>query len=107
VLEATGSIRAMNASIFHTRNGGSYTLVGVITGDLVWPDAEVHRRELTIRGSRNATRADFDHVMDSMRGGEVPTDQLATHETTLDDAVTDLPRWVHQREGLVKAIIAV
>jgi hypothetical protein len=32
----------------------------VIKGDLVWPDAEVHRRELTIRASRNATREDFD-----------------------------------------------
>ena len=27
VLDSTGSIRAMNASLFHTRNGGAYTLV--------------------------------------------------------------------------------
>jgi len=107
VLDATGSIRAMNASLFHTRSGGSYTLVGVIKGDLVWPDSEVHRRELTIRGSRNATKADFDHVMDSIRRGLVPTDRLATHATDMDKVIDDLPRWVHARDGLIKAIITV
>jgi len=107
VFDATGSIRAMNSSIFHTRNGASYTLVGVLKGDLVWPDPEVHRRELTIRASRNATRADFDHVMESIRRGLVPTARLATHATTLDRVTTDLPHWVHARDGLIKAIITV
>lgn len=107
VFDATGSIRAMNASIFHARNGGSYTLVGVIKGDLVWPDAEVHRRELTIRASRNATREDFEHVMESIRRGLVPTEKLATHATTLDQVPVDMPHWTHHRDGLIKAIITV
>lgn len=107
VLDATGSIKVMNGSIFHTRNGGSYTLVGVITGDLVWPDAEVHRRELTIRASRNATREDFDHVMASVRTGLVPTDRLRTHTMRFDQVVTEMPRLTHEREGLIKAIISL
>jgi 2-desacetyl-2-hydroxyethyl bacteriochlorophyllide A dehydrogenase len=107
VFDATGSIRAMNQSLFHVRSGGAYTLVGVIKGDLVWPDQEVHRRELTIRGSRNATKADFDHVMQSIRAGLVPTDRLATHATTLDRVPEDMPVWTHERNGLIKAIITV
>ena len=107
VFDATGSIRAMNASLFHVRSGGSYTLVGVIKGDLVWPDPEVHRRELTIRGSRNATKQDFDHVMDSIRKGLVATDQLATHATTFDRVPIDMPHWTHHRDGLIKAIISL
>ncbi|HVX80614.1 MAG TPA: zinc-binding alcohol dehydrogenase family protein [Devosiaceae bacterium] len=107
VFDATGSIRAMNQSIFHTRSGGAYTLVGVIRGDLVWPDQEVHRRELTIRGSRNATREDFEHVMRSIRRGLVPTDKLATHATTLERVPVDMPVWTHERTGLIKAIITV
>lgn len=107
VFDATGSIKAMNASLFHVRSGGSYTLVGVITGDLVFPDAEVHRRELTIRASRNATKADFEHVMASIRAGLVPTDKLATHATTLDRVPVDMPEWTHHRDGVIKAIIAV
>jgi 2-desacetyl-2-hydroxyethyl bacteriochlorophyllide A dehydrogenase len=107
VFDATGSIKAMNASLFHVRSGGAYTLVGVIRGDLVWPDPEVHRRELTIRGSRNATRADFDHVMDSIRKGLVPTASLATHSTSFDRVPVDMPVWAHDRSGLIKAIITV
>jgi 2-desacetyl-2-hydroxyethyl bacteriochlorophyllide A dehydrogenase len=105
VFDATGSIRAMNASLFHCRSGASYTLVGVIKGDLVWPDPEVHRRELTIRASRNATRQDFDHVMESIRKGLVPTEKLATHSTSFDRVPVDMPHWTHHREGLIKAII--
>lgn len=107
VFDATGSIKAMNASVFHCRNGGAYTLVGLIKGDLVWPDAEVHRRELTIRASRNATREDFDHVVDSIRRGLVPTDKLATHETTLSQVSEDLPRFAGDRGALIKAIVTV
>lgn len=107
VFDATGSIRAMNASLLHARSGGSYTLVGVIKGDLVWPDPEVHRRELTIRGSRNATKQDFGHVMASIRDGLVPTGKLATHSTTFDRVPVDMPAWAHSREGLIKAIITV
>lgn len=107
VFDATGSIKAMNASIFHVRNGGAYTLVGVIKGDLVWPDSEVHRRELTIRAARNAQPADFVHVMESIRRGLVPTASLATHETTIDRVPADMPGWAHDRTGLIKAIVAV
>ncbi len=107
VLDATGSLRSMSASLLHARSGGSLTLVGVTQGDLVWPDGEVHRREMTIRASRNAVKSDFRHVMDSMLSGKIPTRALATHATTLDRVVTDLPAWSHDRTGLIKAIVAV
>jgi 2-desacetyl-2-hydroxyethyl bacteriochlorophyllide A dehydrogenase len=107
VFDATGSIKAMNQSIFQTRNGGAYTLVGVIKGDLVFPDSEVHRRELTIRASRNATRPDFEHVIAAIRSGAVPTSRLATHGTKLEDVPRDMPHWAHDRTGLIKAIVTV
>lgn len=107
VFDATGSIRAMNASLFHARNGGTYTLVGVIKGDLVFPDSEVHRRELTIRASRNAVRGDFEAVMDAIRSGAIPTGKLATHATTIEEVPTDMPVWAHDRTGLIKAIVSV
>ena len=101
------AIKAMNASIFHCRNGGDYTLVGVIKGDLVWPDSEVHRRELTIRASRNAQPADFMHVMESIRRGLIPTDRLATHATSFDRVPEDMPRWAASRDGVIKAVVTV
>src|SRR6185312_5757652 len=76
-------------------------------GDLVWPDGEVHRRELTIRSSRNATDVDFRHVMDSIRNGSVPAKKLATHATDLDHVADRLPGWAKDRSGLIKAIVTI
>jgi hypothetical protein len=45
--------------------------------------------------------------MDSIRKGLVPTDRLATHATTLDNVARDMPVWMHERRGLIKAIITV
>ena len=100
-------LAAMNQAVGYCRNGGALTLVGVVKGTLSWEDPEIHRRELTIRASRNATREDFDHVMASIRSGQVPADRLATHATKLDNVPVDLPRWAHERAGLIKAIITV
>lgn len=107
VLDATGAIPAMNQAVGYCRNGGALTLVGVVKGTLSWEDPEIHRRELTIRASRNATRQDFEHVMAAIRNGSVPTDGLATHTTSLDDVPLNLPKWAHERNGLIKAIITV
>ena len=107
VFDATGAIPAMNQAVGYCRNGGALTLVGVVKGTLSWEDPEIHRRELTIRASRNATREDFDHVVASIRNGSVPTDKLATHATSLDDVPVNLPKWAHERNGLIKAIITV
>jgi 2-desacetyl-2-hydroxyethyl bacteriochlorophyllide A dehydrogenase len=107
VLDATGSLRSMAAAIGYVRNGGALTLVGVTSGDLVWPDSEVHRRELTIRASRNATEADFMHVMRSIETGRVPTARLATHATDLGSVSQLLPLWAKDRSGLIKAIVEV
>lgn len=107
VFDATGSIPAMNQAVGYCRNGGALTLVGVVKGTLSWEDPEIHRRELTIRASRNATREDFDHVMASIRNGSVPTDRLATHSTSFDDVPVNLPKWAHERNGLIKAIITL
>lgn len=107
VFDATGAIPAMNQAVGYCRNGGALTLVGVVKGTLAWEDPEIHRRELTIRASRNATREDFDHVMASIRNGSVPTDRLATHATRFEDVPVNLPKWAHERTGLIKAIITL
>ena len=107
VFDATGVIAAMNAAVGYCRNGGALTLVGVVKGTLAWEDPEIHRRELTIRASRNATREDFDHVMHHLRQGDIPTDRLATHASSFDDAPANLAHWARHRAGLIKAIITL
>src|SRR6185503_15154084 len=67
VFDATGSARAMEKSFDYVASGGSYVMVGVVKDRIAFSDPEIHRKELTIHASRNATRDDFDTVVSAMR----------------------------------------
>ncbi|MBH0237703.1 zinc-binding alcohol dehydrogenase family protein [Methylobrevis albus] len=107
VFDATGNTGSIEAAFAHVAHGGALVLVSVVRDRISFADPEFHKREMMLIGSRNATRADFDHVMDAIAGGLVPLDALATHATTLEGAAADLPRWAHEKSGLIKAIITV
>lgn len=107
VFDATGNIHAMNGGLAWVAHGGAYVLLSVVKGDLVFADPEFHKRETTLFASRNALKSDFEHVIACIRDGRVPVDALATHETTFEDAVTNLPLWAADRGTLIKAIIRV
>lgn len=107
VFDATGNIHAMNAGLQWVAHGGAYVLLSVVKGDLVFADPEFHKRETTLIASRNALKADFEHVIAMIRAGRVPVDALATHDTSFAEAVTNLPLWAEDRGTLIKAIIRV
>ncbi len=107
VFDATGNINAMNAGLKWLAHGGTYTLLSVVKDDLCFPDPEFHKRETTMLASRNALKADFEHVMASIRDNKVPIEALATHRTSFEDAVQNLPEWSRDRDNVIKAIIKV
>jgi threonine dehydrogenase-like Zn-dependent dehydrogenase len=107
VFDATGNGASMARSFVHVAHGGTLVFVSVVKDDIRFSDPEFHKREMTLVASRNATREDFDHVIASIGEGLVPVKALITHRTTLDGAVDDLPRWAHDKTGLVKAVITV
>lgn len=107
VFDATGSSAAIEAGFALVAHGGAYVLVSVVKDAITFQDPEFHKREMMLIGSRNATRADFEHVIAHIEAGDVPLDLLATHTTSLDAVVDDLPRWARQKAGLIKAIVDV
>ena len=107
VFDATGSAAAMEASFAYAASGGAYVLVGVVKDRISFSDPEFHRRELTLYASRNATRQDFDTVVGAMRARKIPTDALNTHACALEEVPDSLPRWLHDRVGVVKAMVRV
>ncbi|MBB1249478.1 zinc-binding alcohol dehydrogenase family protein [Rhizobium sp. G21] len=105
VFDATGNAASMMAALPFVAHGGVLVYVSVVKDDITFADPEFHKREMSIIGSRNAQKADFDHVIASIRSGAIDTDQLITHRTDFSGAITDLPRWAHQKSGLIKAVI--
>ena len=107
VFDATGYGASMEASFTHVAHGGTLVFVSVVKDDIRFSDPEFHKREMTLIGSRNALRADFEHVVGSIRAGDVPVNDLITHRTTLDAVPADLARWADEKSGLIKATVRI
>lgn len=107
IIDATGSPRAMESTIGWLAHGGTIVFVSVVKADISFHDPEFHKRETTLMGSRNATKEDFEHVVECMRTGKVKSGNMVTHRTSFNDFTKIFPEWVKPDSGVVKAIIEV
>src|SRR5271170_891261 len=107
VIDATGNRASMESGFAYVAHGGVYVLVSVVSGQVAFSDPEFHKREMTVMGSRNALREDFEWVIKAVETGRAPLDRLITHRTRLVGVIRDLPRWTAEKQGLVKALIEV
>jgi 2-desacetyl-2-hydroxyethyl bacteriochlorophyllide A dehydrogenase len=105
VLDATGSPKAMIKGFSYVAHGGTYVLLSIVRADITFNDPEFHKRETSLLGSRNATRHDFEMVLDAMRNGRVPVAALASHRSSLDEAPDRVPAWSTPEAGVIKALV--
>ena len=66
VMDATGSLKAIENGLQYLSHGGRFVLIGLQKEAFSFSHPEFHKRETTLMSSRNATRADFEQVIDSM-----------------------------------------
>ncbi|WP_338720955.1 zinc-binding alcohol dehydrogenase family protein [Devosia sp. XK-2] len=107
VFDATGNRESIETGFGYVAHGGRYCLVSVVKGDITFVDADFHRKEMTLIGSRNALAPDFKQVIGAIKAGHISSRDWITHRTTLAGAVDDLPLWAKDRSQLVKAIIEI
>lgn len=106
VFDCTGSAASMQAAFNYVAHGGSLVLVGHIKGDLAFSDPHFHSHELTLIASRNATRSDFQWVIDSLRGGNINLAPWITHRAAPETIVSDFPTWLDPANGVIKAMLS-
>lgn len=106
VFDATGSAASMMAAFDLVASGGRLVFVGLTLEPLTFNDVELHRRELTVLASRNATPADFERVIAAVRGGYVDAQAWITHRLALD-ALPDAFETLRADPALIKAVIHV
>jgi len=105
VFDCTGNPASMMSAFRYVANGGRLVLVGLAQADITFHDPEFHRRELTLLSSRNATRADLQHVIASMASGQVITEPLTTARVSVDDLIPAFPGWLKPEAGVLKALV--
>lgn len=107
VFDATASPAAMRKGFSYVGHGGTYVLLSIVSAEIAFSDPEFHKRETSLLGSRNATRRDFETVLDAMRAGLVPVEALATHHAELADAPSAVSAWSRPEAGVIKGLIAI
>jgi len=105
VIDATGSLGAINQGFTYLAHGGRYVLVGLQKGDIAFSHPEFHKREAMLLSSRNATRVDFEHVMAAMRAGQVQPTTYITHRTPFEQVGEEFAQWLDPACGVIKAMV--
>ncbi|WP_149738985.1 zinc-binding alcohol dehydrogenase family protein [Rhizobium sp. RU20A] len=107
VYDATGNAASMESAFAYVAHGGALVLVGLVKDDLRFSDPEFHKREMMLIASRNAVKADFEHVAAALSDGRVSADALITHRTSIDRLTDTFPGWAETRSGLIKAMVSL
>ena len=107
VTDATGNNHSMGYSINYCAQTGSLVYVGITTQEISFPHPTVHKRELTIKASRNALPSDFGRIISLIEDGTINTDPWITHRTPFDAVVENFDSYTKPETGVIKAIIEV
>lgn len=105
VIDATGNLGAINNSFQYLAHGGRYVLIGLQKGDIIVNHPEFHKREATLMSSRNATRADFEHVLRCIREKRLNAETFITHRVEFDRVKDQFAGWLNPANGVIKAMV--
>jgi threonine dehydrogenase-like Zn-dependent dehydrogenase len=107
VMDATGSLKAINNAFQYMAHGARYVLVGLQKENISFSHPEFHKREATLMSSRNATRADFEKVIDSMKKGKVNPSTYITHRVKFGEVKDNFQSWLDPLNGVIKAMVEI
>lgn len=105
VIDATGSLKAINNGFQYMAHGGRYILIGLQRDTISFSHPEFHKREGTLMSSRNATRDDFEHVISSLKKKLVKPETYITHRAAFSEAAKHFDSWLKPETRVIKAMI--
>ncbi len=105
VIDATGSRVAINEGFRYIAHGGRYVLVGLQKGNIEFSHPEFHKREATLMSSRNATRGDFERVMESIQNGSIDPEVYVSQRTAFGKVGEAFAGWLDPANGVIKSIV--
>ena len=107
VFDATGSKTSMEAAFELVGAGGRLVLVGHTTGQITFDNPLFHRRELDVRGSRNALASEWATVLDRVADATLDALPWIGGRSSLAAISDDLPELAAGTGDLVKVIVDI
>ncbi len=98
----------MSQALNYCAFGGRLVFVGITQQELNFPQAPaLHRRELTLLGSRNALPRDFARIIRLIEEGAIDTQPWITHRAGFATMIGAFPSWLKPESGVIKAVVAI
>ena len=107
VIDATGNLNAINNAFQYLAHGGRYVLIGLQRGDICFSHPEFHKREATLMSSRNATKSDFEFVIDCIKTGLIDPSIYITHRVQFEEVKDAFESWLDPANKVIKAIVEI
>jgi 2-desacetyl-2-hydroxyethyl bacteriochlorophyllide A dehydrogenase len=105
VIDATGNLKAINGAFEYIAHGGTFVLIGLQKGDISFSHPHFHKREATLMSSRNATRQDFQFVMNCLKTKRIDPTKFITHRVLFHQVKDEFESWLIPDNGVIKAIV--
>ncbi|MEP7251140.1 MAG: zinc-binding alcohol dehydrogenase family protein [Ginsengibacter sp.] len=105
VIDATGNQKAINNALQYLAHGGRFILIGLQKNEISFSHPEFHKREATLMSSRNATRDDFNHVINSIKKGLIDPGTYITNRIKFDDLGNKFESLLDPANNVIKAIV--
>lgn len=107
VIDATGNLKAINNGFQYLAHGGRYVLIGLQKGEICFSHPEFHKREATLMSSRNATRADFDHVISAMKTKQINPETFISKKILFEKTKEEFFQIFNPENGIIKAMVEI
>lgn len=105
ILDATGNKTSMENCINLIAPSGTIVYIGLFIGNVTFHDPLFHRKEVTLKSSRNAVATDFQKLIRLLKAGLVNIDSLITHRIPFDSLVENWDKLYLPEEKVIKAVI--
>jgi 2-desacetyl-2-hydroxyethyl bacteriochlorophyllide A dehydrogenase len=105
ILDATGNKASMEKCLEYIAPSGTIVYIGLFIGDVNFHDPLFHKKEVTLKASRNAVATDFEKLIRVLKAGLVNIDGLVTHRLAFDTLQESFTKLYLPEEKVIKAMI--
>lgn len=105
VIEAVGSPATYIMAIEEVSFTGRVTYIGYSKTEVSFQTKLFVQKELDIRGSRNALPSDFRAVINYLKAGNCPVDELISNETGPDGAFDAMKEWASNPSKVFRILV--
>ena len=107
IVEAIGRPETFRAAVDEVAFGGRVVYLGYVGESVTYDPTPFVKKELDIRGSRNACADDFEVVIDYLKTGSFPVDPMITRTVGVEDAGRALRDWRDHPQDITKIHVSV